>query len=92
MGTGGGYGKAAKASVKLSNKAKTFSKFDDLARHLKKYHGIDPKLASKRLHEIKKAAGYAGKDVILDRTGNVYNPVTKELIGSLTEGGAKAVN
>ena len=32
--------------------------------------------------------GFDGnKDVLFDKTGNVYNPETKELIGSLTEGG-----
>jgi hypothetical protein len=41
-------------------------------------------------HKIKQENGLGGADnVILDYTGNVYSPKTLELLGSLTEGGAK---
>jgi hypothetical protein len=43
-----------------------------------------------RLHEIKAATGRGpADDVVFDLTGNVYDPGTGELLGSLTAGGAK---
>ncbi len=30
-------------------------------------------------------------NVLFDRTGGVYDPVTREFLGSLTEGGAKHI-
>lgn len=57
---------------------------------LQRYHGIDEITASQRLHDIKAAAGFGAADnVIFDYTGNVYNPITGELIGSLTQGGSR---
>jgi len=78
----------------LPRHAKRFGPAEDGARkafaHLDKYHGISPTLASERLHEIKERMGYsADKNVIFDRTGNVYDPDNLEWIGSLTDGGAK---
>ena len=58
-------------------------------KSLEENNGIDPNLASKRLHEIKQENGFKGENVVLDWTGNVYNPYTGDLIGSLTQGGAK---
>jgi hypothetical protein len=57
---------------------------------LKKYHGIDPKVASVRLHDIKGHFGYGpNDDLLFDLTGNVYDPIRGEWLGSLTEGGAQ---
>jgi len=89
-GVGGILDDVAKVSLKLPKAAKVLNKFDDVAKHLKKYNGIDPKLASKRLHQIKKANNLGGADnVIFTKSGDIYSQKTKELIGSLTEGGAK---
>jgi RHS repeat-associated protein len=60
---------------------------EDVFRNLEEYHGISENLASLRLHQIKEASGFGGKNVVVDMTGNVYNPFTGELIGSLTQGG-----
>jgi RHS repeat-associated protein len=59
---------------------------------LEKNHGIDPKLASLRLHQMKAALGYGPADEMLfDLTGNVYDPVTGDWLGSLTAGGSKTI-
>lgn len=56
----------------------------------KSYHGIDPVLASERLHNLKDKCGYGADDnVIFDFCGGVYDPETLDWIGSLTEGGAQ---
>jgi len=83
----------AKATRKAgTNAGRRLSDFDTVAKHLQKHHGIDPKLASQRLHDIKKATGRGGADnVIFDMTGNVFDPKTGERLGSLTEGGAKII-
>jgi len=58
--------------------------------HLKNKHGINPHLASDRLHAIKKASGRGPADnVLFDRTGGVYDPVTRGWLGSLTQGGGR---
>lgn len=55
-------------------------------RHLSKYHGIDPNVASNRLHKLKQSAGLGpADDVIIGRTGNVYDARTGERLGSLTD-------
>ena len=78
--------------VVLAKNARILTESSDVFKHLEKYNGIDPRLASDRLHEIKKASGRGGADnVIFDMTGNVYDPITKEWLGSLTQGGAQAV-
>jgi hypothetical protein len=62
----------------------------DVFNHLEKYNGIDPNLAGKRLHEIKAAWGYGAADnLVVDFTGNVFDPKTGQYLGSLTRGGAK---
>lgn len=77
--------------IQHSRPAKTTKEIEDVFKHLEEHHGIDRKLASERLHKIKQENGLGGADnVILDYTGNVYSPQTLELVGSLTEGGAKA--
>ncbi len=55
-------------------------------KHLQKYHGVDPTVASNRLHKIKQQAGLgAADDVAIGRTGDVYNAATGERLGSLTD-------
>jgi hypothetical protein len=57
---------------------------------LERYQGISPHLASERLHAIKEANGRGGADnVVVHISGDVYSPETGELLGSLTQGGAK---
>jgi hypothetical protein len=66
------------------------SSSDEVFRRLERFHGIDPNLASDRLHAIKRISGRAAMDnVIFDLTGNVYDPLTLEWLGSLTEGGSQ---
>jgi hypothetical protein len=68
----------------------TESSAQEIFRRLERFHGIDPGLASDRLHAIKEKSGRGASDnVIFDLTGNVYNPDTLKWLGSLTEGGGK---
>ncbi|WP_029215371.1 RHS repeat-associated core domain-containing protein [Kallotenue papyrolyticum] len=54
--------------------------------HLEKYHGVDRKTARNRLHKLKEQAGLApDDDVVIGRTGDVYDERTGERIGSLTD-------
>jgi hypothetical protein len=77
---------------KQPDNAQTITDNKTVFNQLKKHHGIDPKIASERLHEIKRISGRGPADnVIFDKTGNVYDPVTKEWLGSLTQGGAKNI-
>ena len=74
----------------LPSRARTFPAVSELFEHLRRYHKIEPNLASTRLHRIKDAVGRrGGDDVLLDRTGGVYDPATREPLGSLTEGGTR---
>ena len=58
----------------------------DAFRHLRKNHGIDPNDASARLHKLKKMFGLApDDDMVIGKTGDVYNEVTGERLGSLTD-------
>lgn len=70
---------------RLSPRARLFRTFKDLAVHLERYHGIDASTGSDRLHAIKRAAGRHGADVLLDRTGGVWDPVSRELLGLITD-------
>jgi hypothetical protein len=55
-------------------------------KHLERFHGIDPTVASNRLHKIKAQAGLGAADeVVIGRTGDVYNAATGERLGSLTD-------
>jgi hypothetical protein len=55
-------------------------------RHLERFCGLEPKVASNRLHKIKARAQLsATDDVIIGRTGDVYNATTGEHLGSLTD-------
>jgi RHS repeat-associated protein len=54
-------------------------------KHLKDHHGIDPNVASVRLHNINERNQMnANDDVAIGRTGDVYDPNTGEWLGSLT--------
>jgi RHS repeat-associated protein len=72
----------------LPFRARTFENFNEAARHLQRYHGVRRADASRRLHAIKRAHGYGGKDnLLIDRTGNVYDPRSREWLGTLVKGG-----
>ena len=74
----------------LPENARRTTNPNEIFSRLEKFNGIDPKLASKRLHEIKAATGRGGADnVLFDLSGGVYDPKTLNWLGSLTEGGAK---
>jgi len=80
------------AQLKLPTSARTTTEAAEIFRRLERFHGISEKLASQRLHAIKEAAGRGPSDnVLFDLTGNVYNPATREWLGSLTQGGAKVL-
>jgi len=71
----------------LPDNART-AEITEVYRRLRVYHGIDEAVASERLHELKTEQGRGAADPLLfDLTGNVYDPATREWIGSLTEGG-----
>ncbi len=73
----------------IARGARTTSNYDEVARRLAQHHGIDPDVASARLHAIKRANGLGGSDnVVFDLTGNVWDPRTGDYLGSLTQGGA----
>jgi len=74
----------------LPENARVLKDWGEVVRRLEKYNDISPELASERLHAIKQAAGRGPADnVIFDLSGGVYDPVTREWLGSLTEGGVK---
>jgi len=73
----------------LPENARRASGADEVFRRLQQFNGIDPILASERLHQIKHAAGLGpAENVVFDLSGGVYDPYTLEFLGSLTEGGA----
>jgi RHS repeat-associated protein len=85
-----GVGKLGNAGRLLPQNARIFQNIRDAFSHLQRYHGIDPVTASERLHAIKAAWGLGpAENVLVDRTGGVWHSVTREFLGSLTEGGAK---
>jgi hypothetical protein len=74
----------------LPAKVKGITNVEEVYQRLEKYNGISRQVASERLHAIKKAAGRGPDDnVLFDKSGGVYDPRTREWLGSLTEGGAK---
>ncbi|RAL20363.1 hypothetical protein DL240_17430 [Lujinxingia litoralis] len=74
----------------LPKNARLTDDVDDVFNRLEKHNGIDPNVASDRLHKIKNSDGFNGDDnVVFDLTGNVFNPSTGELMGTLTAGGAR---
>lgn len=69
----------------LPRNAKVYTEAEEVYQHLKAYHNIDRHDASRRLHAIKENAHRGpAANVIFDATGNVYDPVTREWLGSLT--------
>jgi hypothetical protein len=57
----------------------------DAFAHLEKYHGIPEHVSSNRLHVIKASSQLkAADDVVIGRTGDVYDAITGDLLGSLT--------
>lgn len=55
-------------------------------KHLARYHGLNPKVASNRLHKLKAQGRLApNDDVVIGRTGDVYNAYTGERLGTLTD-------
>ncbi|MGH8991090.1 MAG: hypothetical protein ACRDZ7_06130, partial [Acidimicrobiia bacterium] len=54
--------------------------------HLGEHHGLDPRVASNRLHVLKQQGGLgAADDVVIGKTGDVYNAQTGERLGTLTD-------
>jgi hypothetical protein len=54
--------------------------------HLREYHGTPPGTATDRLHRIKQRSGLSPTDnVVIGKTGDVYNETDGEQIGSLTD-------
>lgn len=57
--------------------------------HLERFHGIERLMATRRLHRMKQSSGLgATANVVIGRTGDVYDEVTGERLGSLTDPGA----
>jgi RHS repeat-associated protein len=87
-----GVGRLGNVGRVLPGRARTFGGASEAFAHLEKHHGISQELASARLHLIKTTHGIGpGENVLIDRTGGVWNPITREFLGSLTEGGARAI-
>ena len=58
-------------------------------KHLEKYHGIAPHVASNRLHRMKDENGLpANFNLLFHKTGNIYRADDRTYLGSLTSGGA----
>ena len=82
-GAGGSSGGSGNNN-KLPDNARTTNDADEIFRRLEKYHGVDPNVVSQRLHEIKSLSGRGGaNNVIFDMTGGVWDPITREFLGSL---------
>jgi hypothetical protein len=55
-------------------------------KHLQTHHGVSPADAGHRLHRLKEQGGLGpADDVTIGRTGDVYNAVTGERLGTLTD-------
>jgi hypothetical protein len=71
----------------LPRGARTTKDEQYMFQRLQNNNGIDPNVASNRLHQIKKENGLRGNDnVTFDMLGNVYGP-NGDHLGSLTQGG-----
>lgn len=56
------------------------------SKHLLKHHGIQVAVSSVRLHRLKEEAGLGpADDVVIGRTGDVYNAITGARLGTLTD-------
>jgi len=70
----------------VPNNARTTSNVNEVFRRLELYHGIPRNVASNRLHVIKEMAHRGPADnVVFDMTGNVFDPITGDWLGTLTE-------
>jgi RHS repeat-associated protein len=59
---------------------------EEAFKHLEKNHGLDPTIASNRLHKLKELFNLAPDDnVVIGRTGDVYDERTGNYLGSLTD-------
>jgi hypothetical protein len=73
----------------MSRKARYTTDVELVFERLTRFHGIERNLASDRLHQIKRLHGLGSdEEVIFDYTGNVYDQLTADHLGSLTQGGA----
>lgn len=82
-----GRGPGAALGRLLPQNARTTTSAPEIFRRLETFHGVDPATAGQRLHAIKAAAGRGPADnVLFDLTGNIYDPVTREWLGTLTQG------
>lgn len=62
---------------------------DEVFLRLRVFHGIPRAVASERLHDIKRRAGFPGDyQCTFDLTGNVFVSQDGECLGTLTQGGA----
>lgn len=60
---------------------------DEAFGHLDRFHGLSTDVASARLHDIKRTIGLPGDfDVLFGPTGDVWNPVSGDLLGNLVVG------
>jgi len=83
--SGSNAGQGSGSTRELPRNARSTSNEEEIFRRLERYHGVDRNIASERLHEIKLNAGRGPNDnVLFDMTGNVYDPATREWIGSMT--------
>ena len=68
--------------------ARTTTDEQYIFQRLYQNNDIDPTTSSTRLHEIKAENGLAGdENVTFDLSGGVYDTMTGEYLGSLTQGG-----
>lgn len=74
-------GQSLKDTLSLSDNARE----KDLLKHLSDSLGIPWKKLSDELHKIKKAAGLKGREVDIAPDGTVFDPVSGEEIGNLTD-------
>ena len=55
-------------------------------KHLEDYHGVSRDVARNRLHKLKELGNLgAADDVVIGKTGDVYNAATGEHLGFLTD-------
>lgn len=90
IGPGGGYGEIDDVLRRIPGRRhfKGPSGPADAFEHLREFHGLDPAEARNRLHRIKEGARLgAADDVIIGRTGDVYDARTGEHLGFLTDRG-----
>jgi len=70
----------------LARGARTTNDTDALFQHLEETYGLDPNVASARLHAIKASMMEGNPDVILTWSGGVYSPISGDYLGDLLQG------